>query len=859
MTYQASFDVSGEPVTKPNVLQGAIAGVQDFFGSLVIRLLAVFIFGGAALLFIGDALYPAVVNAHYAQVASQLADETKDRTPSATKILQSINKYNLAWYYVTSADGKLDLATKPYAPEMPRYDILSRNLEWKEQKYYEAVSVIGEGKLLHIGFYQGPIVGNAVKSGSGLWLLAAPMGYVFLVIGGLCLLLIAVMFLFVVKPLNLITRATGSLLLARDAYSGVTGGGLNVSGAVTEVSKVAQGLKDVRRQYDEIVAARVQKEEELRKRTLQFETDKKSLSKEFEDQITQTQAKISELYTREAEEEFINALGKELDHLRSSHQVCQRILDKLNDKFPTSIMHGVFFKADRFQRLVPDAWLGFDDRSVQPLKKIDHTKIAREVFSSGKHLTLGPDGIREYGLTQVTQPNGIKTVVFLPIVFQNRNLGVLAIYFNAEGQVVQDRLRVLRNVVELASRVVHQNVQYEEEQEAARTDPLTGLRNKKFFYEIMPQVMDRAAVNPEQHPLSLMIMDGDHFKSINDTYGHQVGDQMLQELSKLIRTCVRTQEGNERNNSGDYLIRFGGEEFIIVMENTEAKRALSVAERIRQQIEAKSDWPAGIVKWTVSIGVATFPVDGKTADDLLTKADTALYYVKEELGRNKSCHSQQVPKSYKSSKSAAAIGGELGVFDPAALLQSLGTAQKTGILTVQGADGRQFWMLFESGKPIQARMGKYAGAAAVVEFVSTFEEGNFNFQEKNMSGRETMSKLPRLDESFNIGRALERLLMDAALAQDNFTVAKKALPTLNMLIRPVSPAEFAARWKQLGEIPEPPLPDEYNVMSNIVQKADGNTTLQNIFRSLDGTPTHVLWRAAQLLVQNGLVQTKIVQ
>lgn len=859
MTYQASLEMTNEQ-PKPSFIQATMKSILDFFGCLAVRVVILFVFGSGIMLFTADLFYSSLLNSSYAQVTGQLAEEAKQNMPSSGKILQVMNQYNLAWYYVTTIDGKVDPVTKPYAPDLKRYDIQSRSLEWQGKKYYEAVSVISEGKLLHVGFYQGQLMLPALGLGASFGLAPVPLVYTLLVLGGICLIVMGCLFIFVSKPLNLIARATGSLLLTRDAYSGVTGGGLDVSGAVTEVGNVALGLKDIRRQYDEIVAARVQKEDELRKRTLQFESEKKNLSKEFEDQINQTQAKISELYTKEAEEEFINALGKELDHLRSSHQVCQRILDKLNDKFPTSIIYGAFFKSDRFQRLMLDAWLGFDERTAQSLRKIDQSRVARAVFSSNKHVTLSPEGIREYGLSQFTQPLGIKTAVYLPISFQNRNLGVMAIYFNTEGQTVQERLRVLRNVVELASRVVHQNVQYEEEQEAARTDPLTGLRNKKFFYEIMPQVMDRAVISPEQHPLSLMMMDGDHFKSINDSYGHQVGDQMLQELAKILKTCVRTPETvDQANYVGDYLIRYGGEEFIILMENTDGKRALSVAERIRQQIEAKSDWPAGIVKWTVSVGVATFPGDGKSTDELLAKADTALYYVKEELGRNKSCHAQQVPKSYKSSKTAAAIGGELGVFDPAALLQSLATAQKTGILTVQGPDGRQLWMLFESGKPMQARMGKCAGAAAVVEFVSTFEEGNFNFQEKSNMGRETMSKLPRLDESFNIGRSLERLLMDAALAQDNYNAAKKAVPTLNMLIRPVAPVEFSARWQQLGQIPEPPLPDEYNLMSSIVKKADGNTTLANIFRSFDGTPTHMLWRSAQLLIQNGLVQTKILQ
>lgn len=856
MTYDVA--PSGAPEEpKPNPIQKVTDTITGILYGLSLRVVVIFLIGALVVPFIADMLYPSLLTGTYNQIAISLADDTKKHVPPKAKILQAINQYNLAWYYVTGADNKIVPSTNAYAPELPGAPQNSaRNLEWKDKKYYEAVAAMGEGQLLHVGFYVGSIWGPALGLGSAATAVNAPLIYLVLVFGGVMVVAILLLQMFVSKPLHHLSRACTTLLLARDAYSGVTGGGLDVSGAVTEVKKMAIGLKEIRIQYDEQVAARVSKEDELRKQRQTYEQEKKSLAKEYEDQLTQTQQKISELYTKEAEEEFINSLGREIDTLKSSHQVCQRILDKLNDKFPTSIIYGAFFKADKGQRFQLDAYLGFDDRSIQTLKKTDHSKIAREVFTTGKYISLGAEGIRDYNLSPVAQANALRNIIYLPLSFQNRNLGMLAIYFNTEGQTVHERLRVLRNVCELASRSLYQVIIYEEELEAARTDPLTGLRNKKFFYEIMPQAFERALINLETNPLSLIIMDGDHFKSINDTYGHQIGDQMLQELAKTLRSCVRSEDDHTRGGPGDYLIRYGGEEFIIVCENTDARRATEIAERIRSAVENKSDWPGGIAKWTMSLGVATCPIDGKNADELLLKADTALYYVKEELGRNKVCHSQQVPKSFKSAKQAAVIGGELGVFDPAALLQSLATAQKTGILTVQARDGKQLWMLFEGGKPIQARLGKFAGSSAIVEFITTFEEGNFNFQEKVMTGKETMTKLPKLDDSFNVVKGLERCLMDGALAQDNFNSAKTIINTSDMFIRPVPPVEFAARWQQLGQLPEPPTQDEFNVMSEIVQRADGNTTLGNIFRALDGIPTATLWRAAALLVQHGLVQTK---
>lgn len=858
MTYDAALVGTGKQ-EKKSAVQVVLSTISDFFNCLPIRMIIVFAIAAMIVPFVADFAYPSITGSMYTQLTGQLADEAKKKLPTQPKILRMMQEYNLAWYYISSPDGsKIEPVTKPFAPDFQRYDIQTRDVEWHEQKFHEVVTPIGEGKLLHVGFFKGFIMPHALSMSGAAALAPAPLAYLYCIIAGMAVLAIGGLLIFVSKPLGLLYRACSSLLLARDAYSGVTGGGLDVSGSVTEVMRISSGLREIRRQYDEQVAARVAKEEELRRQRLHHEQEKKSLTAEYDDQILLSQQKISELHTKEAEEEFINALGKEIDVLKSSHQVCQRILDKLSDKYPTSIMYGAFYQVDKMNRPILDASLGFEDKSLQVLKKHDATKLMREAFLHQKPISLSSEGLRDNGLLALAQANGLKNAVYIPVHFQGRQLGLMSIYFTTEGQNVQQRIRVLRNVTEMAARILYQVVLYEEELEAARTDPLTGLRNKKFFYEIMPKVFQRASVNPQANPISLMMMDGDHFKSINDTYGHQVGDLMLQDLAKTIRQCIRTQDSLEASSGpGDYLIRYGGEEFIIVMENTDGPKACAVAERIREAIAQKTDWPGGIAQWTVSIGVSTYPVDGKNTDEILLKADTALYYVKEELGRNKVCHSNQVPKSFKSAKVSANIGGELGVFDPAALLQSLATAQKTGVLTVQGPDGRQLWTLFDTGRPIQARLGKVGGNNAIVEFISTFEEGNFNFQEKGGSGKDTQTKLPKLDPAFNISKPTEMLLMSGALAQDNYNAAKKYISTLDIYIRPVEDTDFEQRWEAMQQVSDPPMPDELALMTTLIEQADGTKTLGQIFRSMEGITTAHFWRCAGMLVQFELVETKM--
>lgn len=858
MTYQAALSLSEE--AQQPLVQKILGGILGFFNCLAIRLIVIFLVGTAVVSLVADKVYPKIMPGFANQLVIELADSAKKKIPPAVQILQTVNRYNLAWYYVTTADAKVVPATKPFAPDLPKYDIAPRELDWKGRHYYEAVSHITDEEILHIGIYAGDVVLPVLATGALSATAPASLGYLLFFACGILLVTIGCLQLWVSKPLAHLSRACYSLLLAREAYSHVTGGGLKVPGAVTEVQNVSKGLRDIRRQYDEAKAANAAKEEEIRRQRSEHEEEKTFISKQYEEQLATTQEKLTELHTKEAEEEFLNSLNRELDNLKSSKQLYHRVLEKLNDKYPTSIIFGAFYKVNKSLESSLEAWLGFDEHSVAALKKLDHMNIARHIFSTGTPQTIGQQAMRDYGFQQIAQANSIRSIVYLPVRFQNRNLGMLAFYFVQEGQVVQERLRVLRNVVDLASRALYQVVLYEEETEAARTDPMTGLRNKKFFYEIMPQIFERAAVNPEQNPVSIIMIDGDHFKSVNDTYGHQVGDQMLQELAKTIRSCVRTQDSMERSaGPGDYLIRFGGEEFVVLMECSDSKRAMSVAERIRQAVESKPDWPGGIAKWTVSLGVATYPADGKNADDLMEKADTALYYVKEELGRNKSCHSQQVPRVFKSKKKAAAIGGELGVFDAAGLLQSIATSQKTGVLTVQSTDNKNLWMLWENGKPIQARLGKQQGNAAITEFLVTFEDGSFNFQERAQGGRET--KLPMLEPSYNVTRPLDSCLMNSALAVDNYNLARTIISTTEIFVRAVGQEEFNDRWNALGQLEEPPAPDEFTAMTEVVKRADGNTKLTHIFKQLEqgGMPTHLMWRAASLLVQHGLVQTKPAQ
>jgi diguanylate cyclase (GGDEF)-like protein len=155
----------------------------------------------------------------------------------------------------------------------------------------------------------------------------------------------------------------------------------------------------------------------------------------------------------------------------------------------------------------------------------------------------------------------------------------------------------------------------------AITDGLTGLYNHRYLHERLEEELERA--RHRQTPLSLLFCDCDCFKAYNDTYGHKAGDAALARIARIVETCSRRM---------DLAARYGGEEFVLVLVDTDAAGALTTAERIRAEVEAAS--LKGGQPLTVSIGVAGCPEDASGRDELLDKADWAMYAAKR-AGRNR--------------------------------------------------------------------------------------------------------------------------------------------------------------------------------------------------------------------------------
>ncbi|HEY5947988.1 MAG TPA: diguanylate cyclase, partial [Kofleriaceae bacterium] len=159
----------------------------------------------------------------------------------------------------------------------------------------------------------------------------------------------------------------------------------------------------------------------------------------------------------------------------------------------------------------------------------------------------------------------------------------------------------------------------------AVTDGLTGLYNHRHLHERLSLEVERS--QRSGLPLSLLMLDVDHFKQFNDTFGHPAGDEVLRQLARVL---------NDTRRANDVVARYGGEEFAVILVDTAKFTAAKVAERVRERIAGHdfSDAAQRAGKISVSIGVATFPDDGSDAEGLVRAADTALYAAKR-AGRNR--------------------------------------------------------------------------------------------------------------------------------------------------------------------------------------------------------------------------------
>lgn len=234
------------------------------------------------------------------------------------------------------------------------------------------------------------------------------------------------------------------------------------------------------------------------------------------------------------------------------------------------------------------------------------------------------DAERQILFSRGQEVRGMPSLLVLPLMLHDRVLGTLVLGSRKAG-VFRDSVRPTLEILARHMAVSLSNARMVRRlEEQATTDGLTGLLNKRALIAAAERRIKMAT--RFQRPLSVLVTDIDFFKKVNDTYGHDVGDVVIKGLGDVLR-------GMQRDT--DAIGRFGGEEFVVVCEQTDEKGAEHLAERIRKELEATTfQTELGPLKVTCSIGVATFPAAGRDWETLFKATDEALY-VSKRSGRNR--------------------------------------------------------------------------------------------------------------------------------------------------------------------------------------------------------------------------------
>jgi diguanylate cyclase (GGDEF)-like protein/PAS domain S-box-containing protein len=213
----------------------------------------------------------------------------------------------------------------------------------------------------------------------------------------------------------------------------------------------------------------------------------------------------------------------------------------------------------------------------------------------------------------------------LPMVAQNEILGVLHLQSPSKDNLTEPKRQLAYTVVEQAGMALSNLKLREALREQSIRDPLTGLYNRRYMEEVLKQQLSR--VTRHLHPLGIIMIDIDHFKLFNDTHGHAAGDALLRELSRFLQSHIRGE---------DVACRYGGEEFILIMPDASLETARQRAEYLRQEAKGVHVHDAGqsLEGITMSLGVASYPQNGRNREAVMGAADAALYRAKQE-GRDR--------------------------------------------------------------------------------------------------------------------------------------------------------------------------------------------------------------------------------
>jgi diguanylate cyclase (GGDEF)-like protein len=318
---------------------------------------------------------------------------------------------------------------------------------------------------------------------------------------------------------------------------------------------------------------------------------------------------MSELGQSLATEEILAALAKACEEVVSSTHVVIALLDETGLSYEIGFARGV------------------DKLKGSKVKSHGRTWISWQLNSDTGPLLMKDIRSHASRMPVASPKEGdlpIRSVLMLPLVAKGKKMGIVLLGANQPDYYMNWHMRILTAICQQAASNIENSLLHRRVETEALSDGLTHLFNHRYFQERLKSEISRARRNKAR--LSLLMADIDHFKKVNDTYGHRIGDIILQEMADVLKRTIRSE---------DTVARYGGEEFVIILAGSDKKGALRMAERVRAAAEKISFYAEEHrLSVSISVGAATYPEDALEPWELIECADRALYSAKSQ-GRNR--------------------------------------------------------------------------------------------------------------------------------------------------------------------------------------------------------------------------------
>lgn len=330
------------------------------------------------------------------------------------------------------------------------------------------------------------------------------------------------------------------------------------------------------------------------------------------------------LYTKQLETLF--NIGTTVSQSLNLEELLDNVLDKLTETLNVEAS-GIFLLDEKTKNLILRAHRGLSPKLVRELKQIKpDDEFIGEVAKSGKTLIHKDMSLNHRLAESRARAEKFQSFVAVPIMSKERILGVIGVGSHANREFPDWEVRMLSTIANQIGMAIENARLYEHALELAFTDGLTGLYNRRYLMEQIEREFSRA--ERKKTPLSLIMVDLDDLKTVNDNFGHHRGDLFLSEVGKIIKVNTR---------ASDVAARWGGDEFMLLAPETDSPRSSKIAERIRTQVEHyRMNINGTKVGITVSAGVVSYPAHATCVSELIKNADEAMYNAKRG-GKNRTC------------------------------------------------------------------------------------------------------------------------------------------------------------------------------------------------------------------------------